>query len=253
VRRYLAEGWNVSVFALPDATVEWLASAGVLVTTGDVASEHDRELAVSRTLSTYGRLDVLINNAGVGMYAPAAEIPLDLFSRLLSVNVVAPLALAQRVIPVMLEQKSGAIVTVGSVAGHVALPWAAAYAASKSALHAIHDALRVELRRSPVHLVMVCPGIVDTDFRKHVLCGQPPERVRHLRWVVPADAVASAIFRAVQRRRKSVYVPSVGALFSLLGTLAPGLMDSWLSGFLPDTPAVARARKELVRARNAGC
>jgi len=126
VRKFLAENWNVSVFALPDGNLDWLTSGKVLVTPGDVTSEQDRERAVERVLNSYGRVDVLINNAGVGLYGLPTEASSDLFSRLLAVNVVAPLALAQLVIPVMLDQKSGVVVTVGSVAGQVALPWCAA-------------------------------------------------------------------------------------------------------------------------------
>ena len=211
VRKFLAEGSNVSVLALPDGDLQWLASENVLVTPGDVTLEQDREMAIQRVLNSYGRLDVLINNAGVGLYGLATETPSDLFSRLLAV-----------------------------------------YSASKSALHAVHDALRVELRRTPIHLVKVCPGIVDTEFRKHVLSGDPPERVRKLRWVVSSEAVACAIFRAVQRRKKSVYVPAVAGLFGRIGQLAPGLMDLYLARFLSDRPLGGGPdRKELSRANDA--
>jgi short-subunit dehydrogenase len=159
--------------------------------------------------------------------------------------------LAQLVIPVMLNQKSGVIVTMGSVAGKVALPWSAAYSASKFAMHAVHDALRVELRRTPIHLVKVCAGIVDTDFRKHVLNGEAPQGVLDLRWVVSPEAVALAIFRSVQRRKKSVYVPAIGALFGSIGQFAPGLMDIFLARFLPETPLRGLARKGLEPAKDA--
>ena len=228
-RKFLAAGWKVSVLALPDSNMNWLKAAGVVTTAGDVTSEWDRESAVQRTLSAYGRIDLLINNAGVGLYATPSETSSALFSRLLDVNVVAPLALAQLVIPVMLDQKSGMIATMGSVAGNVALPWAAAYSASKAALHSIHDALRVELRRTPIHLIKVCPGIVDTDFRNHVLDGQPPQSVRDIRVIVSPDVVADAVFRAVEVRRRTVYLPAVGWLFSALGLMAPWGMDLYLS------------------------
>jgi short-subunit dehydrogenase len=188
-------------------------------------------MAVQRTLEAYGRIDVLINNAGVGLYGLPTQVPSVLFSRLLDVNVVAPLALAQLVIPLMLRQGSGTIVTIGSVGGNVALPWAAAYSASKFALHAIHDSLRLELRNTPVHLIKVCPGIVDTDFRRHVLDGEAPERVRDIQRVVSPDAVAAAIFRAVKLRRSTVYLPKIGLIFSFMGLFAPKLMDFYLSRF----------------------
>ncbi|WP_321472331.1 SDR family oxidoreductase [uncultured Paludibaculum sp.] len=233
VRRFLAAGWRVAVVALPDAHLNWLRSQDVVITAGDITSGQTRETTVDRTLAAFGRIDVLINGAGVGLYGLPTEISPPLFSRILNVNVVAPLALAQLVVPVMLEQGFGTIVTMGSVAARVALPWAAAYSASKSALCALHDSLRRELRGSPVHLLNVHPGIVDTNFRSHVLSGQAPDAVRNIRYVVSPEAVAEAIFRAVRRRRKTVYVPAIGFLFNMLGALAPSLMDYYLSRLSP--------------------
>jgi short-subunit dehydrogenase len=231
----LAAGWRVSVVALPDGDLDWLTSRGVVVTAGDITSAKTRETAVNRTLACYGQIDVLINNAGVGLYGLPTEVPSALFSRLLEVNVVSPLALAQLVIPVMLDQGSGTIVTIGSVAARVALPWAAAYSASKSATDAVHDSLRLELRGRPIHLLKVYPGVVDTQFKDHVLAGQPPEPVRNIRYVISPDGLAAAIFRAVKRRRKTLYLPAIGWLFILLGVLAPSLMDYYLARFLPSS------------------
>jgi short-subunit dehydrogenase len=232
VREFLAAGWRVSVVALPDGDIGWLESLAVVVA-GDITSAETRKTIVDRTLASYGRIDVLMNNAGVGLYGLPTEVSSELFSRLLEVNVVAPLALAQLVIPIMLNQGSGTIVTMASVAARVALPWAAAYSASKSALGAIHDSLRLELRGTPVHLLKVIPGIVDTEFRNHVLAGKPPESVRSIRYVVSPEALAGAIFRAVKRRRKTLHMPAIGAVFGLFGVLAPQLMDFYLGRFLP--------------------
>ena len=234
VRKFLSEEWNVAVLALPNQDIEWLErEKDVVVTVGDVTSNSAREAAVHQALLSFGRVDVLINNAGIGLYAMPTDIPLDLFTTLLEINTIAPLALAQLLVPVMLRQRSGVIVTIGSVAGAVALPWAAAYSASKSAMHSMHDALRRELRGTPVHVVKVCLGIVDTGFRNHVLCGRPPERVRDIRWIVSPDAVATNIFHAVQKRRSCVYVPKISRFFTGLGAVFPGLMDLYLSRFQP--------------------
>ena len=240
VREFLAAGWKVSVVALPDSYLDWLTSLGIAVTAGDITSERIREKAVHQTLASYSRIDVLINNAGVGLYALPTEVPSALFSQLLEVNVVAPLAMAQLAIPVMLDQGFGTIVTMGSVAARVALPWAAAYSASKSALDSVHDSLRIELRGRPIHLLKICPGIVDTRFRNHVLRGQPPEPVRAIRYIVSPDALAAAIFRAVKRRRKTLYMPAIGRLFNLLGVLAPPLMDFCLGRLLPSSEPSVR-------------
>jgi NAD(P)-dependent dehydrogenase (short-subunit alcohol dehydrogenase family) len=245
VRAFQNEGWQVSTIALAQDEVHPANCGRVLRISGDVTEAHVREGAVEETLRVFGRIDALINNAGVGLYAPATEVSRELFLRLLDVNVFAPLAMAQLVLPAMRRQGSGTIVNVGSVAGEVALPWTAAYCASKAALHSIHDSLRRQLRGTPVRLMKVAPGIVDTDFRAHVLGGAPPDSVRQIRRVVPADAVADAILRGVYKGRRTVYVPKIGAIFTLLGSIAPSLMDLYLSlltrrdGSEQQRPAVA--------------
>jgi uncharacterized protein len=248
VRRFLSSGWRVSVLALPDSDLIRLADLDVLTTPGDVTSERSREAALARTVDEYGGIDALVNSAGVGLYAQPSETPMSLFSRLLEVNVLAPLALSQLVIPVMKNGGGGVIVNIGSVAGRVALPWAAGYSASKFALDSIHDSLRREFRNDSIRFVKVCAGIVDTDFRRNVLAGSVPPAVQTIRKIVPADAVAAAIVRAVQSGGRTVYVPWTGALFALMGTLSPRLMDLYLSRFQPSPgPATAGAADAILQ------
>jgi short-subunit dehydrogenase len=214
-----------------------------LIIPGDVTTERSRAAALARTLREYNRVDVLVNSAGVGLYASPSETSIANFSRLLEVNALGPLALAQMVIPIMKEQGGGTIVNIVSVAGRVALPWAAAYSASKFAMGSIHDSLRREFRRDPIQFVKVCPGIVDTDFRNNVLAGFAPPAVRRIRRVVSADAVAVSIIRAVERGRRTVYVPWIGAIFALMDAVAPRLMDFYLSQFFtPSMPATVASK-----------
>jgi short-subunit dehydrogenase len=227
--------------ALPGPELDRIADLGALVTPGDVTSQEIRKCALERTLQTHGRIDVLINNAGIGLYAPPTETGMPEFSRILDVNLLAPLALAQLVVPYMNRQGSGAIVNIGSVAGSVALPWAAAYSASKFALGSIHDSLRRELRGGPIQVLKVCPGIVDTPFRSRVLTGEAPAAVKRIRWVVSPETVAARILWALEHRRNTVYVPKIGRVFALAGAIAPSLMDFYLSRFLTD-PSSAGSR-----------
>lgn len=232
-----AKSWNISVLALPDENLARAARDGVLTTAGDVTRPEVRQRAVERTLDRFGALDLLINCAGVGLYASPTNVPAKLFSRVLEVNVVAPLALAQLAVPIMRKRGSGTIVNISSVAGSVSLPWAAAYCASKFALTCLHDSLRRELRDSCIHLVKVLPGIVDTEFRNNVLAGAPPPGVESIRRIVSPQTVARRIVTAVERRQRAVYVPRIGAVFTLAGTLAPWLMDWYLSRLIQSSPA----------------
>jgi short-subunit dehydrogenase len=234
----MALNWAVSVLALPGAELDRIADLGALVTSGDITLQEIRERAVKRTLQHHGRIDVLINSVGIGLYAPPTEIEIPAFSRIFDVNVLAPLALTQLVVPYMNNQGSGAIVNIGSVAGLVALPWAAAYSAAKFALHSMHDSLRRELRGTPIHVLKVCPGIVDTPFRHGVIRGEAPAAVKRIRWVVSPETVAARILWALEHRRHTLYVPRIGRVFTLAGAIVPSLMDLYLSRFLVDTPSV---------------
>lgn len=126
----------------------------------DVTSDASVGAAVSDVLARHGRLDVLLNNAGVGCTGPLAELAPAAVSRALDVNFLGQVRTVRAVAPHMAARGSGRIVNVGSVVGNAATPWAAPYCASKAAVHAATDALRLELRPFGVHVVKVVPGAV---------------------------------------------------------------------------------------------
>jgi short-subunit dehydrogenase len=105
------------------------------------------------------------------------------------------------------------------------LPWAALYCASKFALHAVNDSLRRELRDAGIHVMKVCPGIVATGFRDHVLAGSAPGGVEDIKRVVTPDQVAVGILRGIERRRLNVYVPWLSKAFMSVDFVAPRVMD----------------------------
>ncbi|MCW5976868.1 MAG: SDR family NAD(P)-dependent oxidoreductase [Bryobacteraceae bacterium] len=228
-RAFRREGARLVLNALaapPDDLAEGDAVAHCI---GDVTEEAARRRIVELAAGRFGRVDILINNAAVGLYAPPSSVPADLARRLFDINVIAPLALTQLVIPVMRRQRSGAIVNLGSVGGGVSLPWAVVYCASKFAMHAVSDSQRRELARDGIHVMKVCPGIVDTRFRENVLAGQAPSRVESIRRIVTSEQVADGIVRGLRARRRNVYVPPIGKLFMTMEFLSPRLMDWYVA------------------------
>lgn len=221
-------GAHVSLTGLPEAGFERHESRTTLVTPGDITSPDTRREIVERTIGKFGRIDVLINNAGVGQYGYPSEVDVEISKRLFDVNVFSPLALAQLVIPVMRRQRSGTIANVGSVGGKVSLPWAVMYCASKWAIHCVDDSLRRELDGTGIRVMKVCPGIVETKFRDHVLAGQAPKRVEDIRRVVTPDQVAVGIMHGLERGKRTVYVPKIGFLFTSLEAFSPWIMDRYL-------------------------
>jgi NAD(P)-dependent dehydrogenase (short-subunit alcohol dehydrogenase family) len=243
VQELLNAGWQVSATALPGPGLDRLSGSDVLVVGGDITSEEVRREIVEQTLARFGKIDVLVNNAGVGLYTSPTGVPQDLMLRLFDVNVFAALALTQAVVPSMRRLGSGSIVNIGSVAAFSSLPWAAAYCASKSALHSFNDALRRELRKDGIRVIQICPGIVDTPFRSNVLGGVAPAKVASIQRVVTPQAVAAAILRGIENRSRTVYVPEIGRLFRLVEFVSPGLMD-WYTGRLAEPTAVSAVESE---------
>ena len=197
-----------------------------LFTPGDLTSEPTRRLLIDRTLERYGAIDVLINNAGTGLYRPAWDSPMEEVRALMELNFFAPLGLTQLVAPHMRARRSGLIVNVGSIAGKLTLPWLTIYSASKSALDTLTEGLRMELLRDGVRTMLVCPGYVKTGFQKNVLAGEPPAEVlRGRRMAITATECATAIRRGVERDARTVMAPSSGWLLVAAMRLFPSIVE----------------------------
>jgi len=223
---FRARGARLSLTARSEAKLAQAGGSDALITAGDITLEETRRRVVERTLERYGAIDILINNAGRGLYAPSWRAPMEDARALFDLNLFAPLALAQLVVPHMRERRTGMIVNVGSIAGKVTLPWLTLYSSSKYALGSWTDGLRMELRQYGVHAMTVCPGYVKTGFQSHVLVGKPPEKVMQgKQFAITAEQCAGAIVRGVERDARTVVTPRAGWLFVLAERLFPGFVD----------------------------
>lgn len=130
----------------------------------DLADPDALDTVVDGLLDEHGPCALLVNNAGYGIRAAVEEIPMDRWQHEFQVNVFAATRLCQKVLPGMRAQRGGVIVQMSSVAGRIAPPFNGAYAATKFALEGVSDALRREVARFGIHVVLVEPGPVSTDF-----------------------------------------------------------------------------------------
>lgn len=130
----------------------------------DVLSDESVQNVLSNVLQEFGRIDVLVNNAGVQFVGPLAEIPLSAIQATFNTNVYGTMRLIQAVVPHMASRKKGKIVNVGSVSVLAPPPWAGAYTASKAALHALTDSLRLELRPFGIDVINVVPGAIRSNL-----------------------------------------------------------------------------------------
>ncbi len=198
-----------------------------LITAGDLTQERVRREAVDRTLERFGAIDILINNAGVGLYGDSWSAPMEDARQLMELNFFALLGMIQLVAPHMRTRRSGMIVNVSSIAGKMALPWVTLYGASKYAVTALTEGLRMELRGAGVRAMLVCPGYVTTGFQEHVRAGRAPASViRARRQAITAAECARAIRRGVERDARTVLAPKAGWLLVGLARLFPGLVEA---------------------------
>jgi short-subunit dehydrogenase len=220
-------GARLSLTARCDAGLRQAGGPEALVTAGDLTDEETRRHTVERTVDRYGGIDVLINNAGAGFYCPSWRAPMEETRRLMELNFFSLLGLTQLVVPHMQKRGSGMIVNISSIGGKVTLPWMTLYSASKYAVCALTEGLRMELRRDHIRTMLVCPGYVKTGFQQHAYAGQaPPKVVRAKRAAITAAECAAAIRRGVERDARTILAPKAGWLLVGAARLFPSIFEA---------------------------
>jgi short-subunit dehydrogenase len=201
-----------------------------LTVAGDLLDDGHRRHLVERALERFGAIDILINNAGCGLYEPSWSTRMEDARHLMELNFFAPLALTQLVVPGMRQRRQGLIVNIGSIGGKVTLPWMTLYSVSKYALGSLTEGMRMELRGSGVRTMIVCPGYVKTAFQQHVRTGKAPEAViKGRRFAIEPRACAEAIRRGIERDARTVVTPAVSWALAVASRLFPGLVEARLA------------------------
>jgi NADP-dependent 3-hydroxy acid dehydrogenase YdfG len=211
---------------LDELAAEVRARGGeALASSLDVAEREQVDAFVAGAVSRYGRLDVLVNNAGYGVRGTVAATAPETYERLMRVNYLGTVFGCRAAVPVMIRQGSGVIINVSSIVGHRALPTGGAYAATKAAQIRLTEALRVELRGTGVAACSVHPVGTETEFGAVQARLSGDDAPRPWGPQQSAVAVAAAIVRCAERPRPEVYPywPSRGIVW--LNAIAPGLAD----------------------------
>jgi short-subunit dehydrogenase len=175
----------------------------------DVTNAEELPEKTRLALSMLGGIDVLILNAGITQRSRTRETDESVYRRLMEVNFFGPEAMARAVLPSMLEQKSGHMVVISSVAGKFGVPMRSGYSATKFALHGFFEALRAEEERNGVHVTMVCPGYIRTEISLSALRGDGRKHAKmdsELAQGMPADECARQILQGVARKKKEIVV-----------------------------------------------
>jgi short-subunit dehydrogenase len=228
---FAAAGANLVLAARDEAKLLTLArdlNCRTLVVPTDVTVRGALDELVEKTAAAFGGIDIVINNAGVGLAAPVAQLKPQDFQQALAVDLFGPLALTQAALPYMRRRGRGQLIYISSVVGLRALPYLGGYAAAKAALDRLTESLRVELRATGIVVTLVRPGTTSTGFSERRL-GTGRERRRVNARAATPDQVARAILRAAVREPRVAYVSWADRLMVGLGLLAPRLVDRMLA------------------------
>jgi short-subunit dehydrogenase len=192
----------------------------------DVRNSEEIDRVLALTLHHFKHIDVWVNNAGHGLIDSVAQMEMHACQDMFATNFFGAVSAMQAVIPVMRQQGCGTIINISSVAGHIPLPFHAAYSATKFALNAIGKGAGVELGKENIHVLTVCPGFVDTAFGENAVRGNERKRVRPATARgVSAERVARATLRGYMKQKREVIVPWTMHLPVKLYQFFPALVE----------------------------
>lgn len=221
-----------------DALASELSTHGseVVAIAADVTSEADRARIMEEVKARFGGLDVLVNNAGIASWAHFADSTEDILRQIMEVNFFAPTELIRLAIPMLTEGQQPAVVNVASMCGRRAMPGWSEYSASKYALCGLTEALRGELARFDIDILLIVPGLTKSDLPKHFLLAKGRAKIEFDKGM-PPERVAAGIVKSLRKNKTETVMGSEARWVLLCNKFFPRLTD-WL---------LARKMKQLYR------
>jgi short-subunit dehydrogenase len=207
----------------------------------DVSVESDCKRLIDTAISNYGKIDVLINNAGISMRANFETVDLSVIKQVMDINFWGTVYCTKYALPHIIKEK-GSIVGISSVAGITGLPGRSGYSASKFAINGFLQCVRTENLKKELHVLVAYPGFTATDIRKRSLTGNGTpqgESPREEEKMMTSEEVASHIYKAVLKRKKNIVLTAEGKVTSLLNKFFPERIDSIIYKVMarePDSP-----------------
>lgn len=247
-RKFVSEGARVVLAARGAESLQNLAdelgSDVAHPVPTDVGDVDSCKRLLDKAKARFGRIDVLVNNAGFNSRGPLKDVPLEDIYQMLNVNLRGPLLLTRLAVPDMLAQGSGSIVGVASLAGRMPLADEATYSATKFALRVFSFALAEELEGTGVHVSVVSPGPVNTAFIMETLDEMPD--IVFSQPMSTADEIADLVLQSAADGERERVKPAVGARLATLGYLLPSMRRV----LKPRLEAKGRKEKAKYRARS---
>lgn len=212
-----------------DTTQQELEAKGVevLPIKADVSKEEDCQRTASEAIAKFGKIDVLVNNAGISMRALFEDLDLEVIKRVMDINFYGVLYMTKYCLPSIMEQQ-GSVIGISSIAGYRGLPARAGYSASKFALNGFLEVLRTEMLPKNVHVLTAAPGFTSSNIRNTALVqdgSTQGESPRNEQKMMSAEECAARIYKATKKRKKELIMTSQGIMTVWLNKLFPGMMD----------------------------
>lgn len=210
----------------------------LLAVTSDVAIADDCKRIMDETILKYGKIDVLINNAGISMRALFNDAELSVIEQVMQINFYGTLFCTKYALPELLKSK-GSVVGVSSIAGFVGLPGRTGYSASKFAMQGFLEALRTENLKKGLHVMIACPGFTASNIRNTALAANGKaqgESPREENKMMTAEEVAEHIYKGVLNRKRLIVLTTQGKLVVFLSKFFPKLVSKMVFNTMAKEP-----------------
>ncbi len=231
VEQYLKLGAGVATCGRSKQKLDELSAAmnnaKLFCATADVSKFQDCESFITNCLSHFGKIDILINNAGISMRSELREASIEVFQQVMDINYFGTVYCTKLAVESIVENK-GTIVGVSSIAGYRGLPGRSGYSASKFAVNGWLEAVRTELMEDGVNVMWVCPGFTKSNIRNAALDGEarshgetPMDEDR----LMSADTCATHIIHAIEKRKRSLVLTFTGKRTVFMNKFFPSWAD----------------------------
>ncbi|HEV7379719.1 MAG TPA: SDR family oxidoreductase [Dyadobacter sp.] len=186
-----------------------LPDSSILILPMDVTDFDKAAPAAERIMQTFGRIDIMVHNAGVSQRSYIVDTDLDVYRKLMDVDFYSTVAITKAVLPYMIKQQSGHFIVISSVAGKIGTIMRSGYNAAKHALHGFYDSLRAEGYKDNIKVTTVCPGYIRTNISLNALnesgskFGKMDSNQAN---GIPAEECARQILKAVNKDKKEIYI-----------------------------------------------
>jgi short-subunit dehydrogenase len=229
--KYAKEGWNLVLAARRDERLQEIEKelkAEVLALKTDVTLESDCKNLIEQAIEKFGKIDVLINNAGISMRALFNDTEMEVIHQVMNVNYWGTVNCTKYALPYLLKQK-GSLVGVISVGGYIGLPGRAGYSASKFAVRGFLETLRIENMKTGLHVLIAAPGFTASEIRKSALTAKGTkqgETPRNESKMMSAEECAVHIYNAVKKRKRQLILTFLEGKFTVfLSKIMPRFLD----------------------------